>query len=203
MFTGIVEGTGEIVDVEPGPDGRRLRIAADLAGTTSPGESVSVSGVCLTVEDVAADTITVFLAEETEDRTYLDAAAAGDAVNLEAAMRADGRLDGHFVQGHVDGIATVEAIESVGEDWRFTFGVPGRLQRYVVEKGSIALDGISLTVAAVDDEAGTIDVAIIPETYDRTTLSEKRLADPVHIEVDVLAKYVERLLDDGGGYDLE
>jgi riboflavin synthase len=192
MFTGIVEETGEVVDVDVTDDGRRLRIRHGFDAVEG-GQSISVSGVCLTVERYGEDWFEVFLASETVAKTYLGALDVGDPVNLERAMPADGRFDGHIVQGHVDGVATVEAVERVGDDWTFTFSLPPALDRYVVAKGSIALDGISLTVA--DRSDGGITVAIIPTTYDLTTLSAKEPGDPVHVEVDVVAKYVERLVD--------
>ncbi len=197
MFTGIVEETGEIVARERTDDGLRLRIGADEVATgLEHGQSVSVSGACLTVERFdEGEWFEVFLATETVDRTYLGELATGDAVNLERAMPADGRFDGHVVQGHVDAVATVTAVESVDEDWFFEFDLPEGYGRYVVEKGSITLDGISLTVAELDDERGRVTVAIIPTTYDLTTLAGKEPGDPVHLEVDVLAKYVERLLE--------
>ncbi|AFZ72386.1 riboflavin synthase [Natronobacterium gregoryi] len=197
MFTGIVEETGEIVTRERTDDGLRLRIGADeVAAGLEHGQSISVSGTCLTVERFEADDwFEVFLATETVERTYLGGLEEGDGVNLERAMPADGRFDGHVVQGHVDTVATISAIESVDEDWFFEFELPEKYGQYVVEKGSITLDGISLTVAEFDPDAGTITVAIIPATYELTTLSEKSIGDPVHLEVDVLAKYVERLLE--------
>ncbi|MFB6101834.1 MAG: riboflavin synthase [Haloplanus sp.] len=198
MFTGIVEGTAEVVGVSDTDGGRRLRVCHGF-DAVADGQSISVNGVCLTVERHADDWFEVFLASETVEKTYLGTVDVGDAVNLERAMPADGRFDGHIVQGHVDGVATVEAIDRVGDDWRFTFALPDDLRRYVVPKGSVALDGISLTVAALDDEAGTVAVAIIPTTYDLTTLSAKEPGDPVHVEVDVVAKYVERLVGDGDG----
>jgi riboflavin synthase len=173
-------------------DGKRLRISTDFEGL-SLGQSIAVSGACLTVEDVGEGWFDAFLSEETVERTYLGGLEAGDGVNLERALPADGRFDGHFVQGHVDGTATLDGIDQVGEDWEFTFGLPDSLSPYVVEKGSIAVDGISLTVAALQPESFT--VAIIPETYERTTLAEKAVGDPVHLEVDVVAKYVESLVD--------
>jgi riboflavin synthase len=194
MFTGIVEETGEVVAVDVTGEGRRLRIRHGFDAVEG-GQSISVSGVCLTVEEYGDDWFSVFLAEETVEKTYLGSVEAGDAVNLERAMPADGRFDGHVVQGHVDGVATVESIDRVGDDWWFTFSLPDALRRYVVSKGSIALDGTSLTVAELDDEAGTVSVAVIPTTYDLTTLSAKAPGDPVHVEVDVVAKYVERLVD--------
>ncbi|WP_126662174.1 riboflavin synthase [Haloterrigena salifodinae] len=213
MFTGIVEETGEIVARERTDDGLRLRIGADEVATgLEHGQSISVSGVCLTVERFETGTwFEVFLATETVERTYLGTLEEGDVVNLERAMPADGRFDGHVVQGHVDAVATVTEIESVEEDWFFEFELPEGYAKYVVEKGSITLDGISLTVADLDEgvasktqrdrggeaaeAAGRVTVAIIPTTYDLTTLSEKSVGDRVHLEVDVLAKYVERLLE--------
>ncbi|OVE85261.1 riboflavin synthase [Natronolimnobius baerhuensis] len=197
MFTGIVEETGEIAARERTDDGLRLRIGAESVATgLTHGQSISVSGACLTVEQFEDGSwFEVFLATETVERTYLGDLEVGDQVNLERAMPADGRFDGHVVQGHVDAVATVTAIESVDEDWFFEFDLPEGYARYVVEKGSITLDGISLTVADLDTTAGTVTVAIIPTTYELTTLSDKEPGDPVHLEVDVLSKYVERLLE--------
>jgi riboflavin synthase len=194
MFTGIVEETGELVATETDEGGRRLTVACSFADELAHGQSVSVSGACLTVEDTDAEagTFSVFLASETVDRTYLGGLSTGDAVNLERAMAADGRFDGHVVQGHVDGTAAVEGVEREGDDWRFRFSLPDALAAYVVEKGSITVDGVSLTVASLDEEG--FEVAIIPATYDITTLSEKAVGNPVHLEVDVLAKYVERVV---------
>lgn len=135
----------------------------------------------------------MFLAAETIEKTYLGDAVEGDRVNLERALAADDRFDGHIVQGHVDGTTTVTNVERVGDDWFFEFDLPESLANYVVQKGSVCLDGISLTVA--DRREGTFAVAIIPTTYDLTTLSEKAVGDPIHVEVDVVAKYVESMLD--------
>jgi len=195
MFTGIVEGTGEIVDATETDAGRRLQIETGFEGL-SQGQSISVSGACLTVEAFGDGWFEVFLATETLDRTYLGSLSPGDAVNLERALPADGRFDGHVVQGHVDGTAALLGAEQLGDDWEFRFSLPPALADYVVEKGSIAVDGISLTVASLSDES--FAVAIVPETYDLTTLSEKSAGDPVHVEVDVVAKYVENLVD---GYE--
>lgn len=192
MFTGIVEGTGEIREVISTPDGRRLRLDAPFASELSAGQSINVSGACLTVEKQANSWFEVFLAEETVSRTTLGTHTSGDVVNLERSLAIDGRLDGHIVQGHVDGTAEIRNIESVGEDWMYSFSLPTDLGRYVVEKGSIALDGISLTVA--DRDAESFSVAIIPTTLEETTLSDREIGDRVNVEVDVLAKYVERLL---------
>ena len=190
MFTGIVETTGEVLDAREETGGRRLRIGTEF-DDLSRGQSVSVSGVCLTVEEHDADHFEVFLAAETVERTYLGNLRPGDAVNVERAMPADGRFDGHVVQGHVDATTEITAIEEVGEDWRFAFALGDDWGRYLVEKGSVALDGVSLTVA--DLGADAFEVAIVPETYAVTTLGEKSVGDPVHVEVDVLAKYVETL----------
>jgi len=193
MFTGIVAETGVVRAVEADADGRRLTVETAEAPDLDDGASLAVSGVCLTVEATTGDAAEFFAASETAARTTLADLAPGDPVNLERALPADGRLDGHVVQGHVDGTTTVADIESVGEDWRYTFDQPTGLERYVAEKGSIALDGVSLTVASVDDASGTFDVAVVPETYDRTTLGHLGPGDAVNVEVDVLAKYVERL----------
>jgi riboflavin synthase len=193
MFTGIVEETGEVLAVEEETGGRRLTIGTTFEGL-EVGQSISVSGACLTVEEFTdGDSFSVFLATETVARTYLGEVTAGDAVNLERALPADGRFDGHFVQGHVDATAEVRAIEQEGDDWTYTFSLPATESQYVVEKGSIAVDGISLTVA--DRRENEFDVAIVPETYAQTALSDKSVDDPVHLEVDVVAKYVERLVD--------
>ncbi len=203
MFTGIVETTGEIVAVDEHADGRRLRIRAGGLDDLHHGQSISVSGVCLTVEafdiideSTAVGWFEVFLAVETVEKTYLGAVGVGDRVNIERAMAADGRFDGHIVQGHVDTVTTVQEIEELGDDWRFSFALPPDHDRYIVDKGSICLDGISLTLASLDREAGRFSVAIIPTTYAETTLGDKRVGDPVHVEVDVIAKYVEQMVDE-------
>jgi len=192
MFTGIVEETGEVRAVEVSEDGRRLRIGTSIEGLTR-GQSISVSGACLTVEDHDGAGFEVFLASETIERTYMGELEAGDLVNIERALPADGRFDGHFVQGHVDGTAEVASVRQVDEDWRFGFALPPALAPYVVEKGSIAVDGISLTVASLANDS--FEVAIVPETYEVTSLSTKSVGDPVHLEVDVVAKYVESLVE--------
>ncbi|PSP57975.1 riboflavin synthase [Halobacteriales archaeon QH_7_66_36] len=193
MFTGIVEATGEILSRETTAGGLRLRVSAPFAAELEHGQSVSVSGACLTVEEYTDEWFSLFLSEETVERTYLGELDAGAVVNLERALPADGRFDGHFVQGHVDGVGEVTGIEQVDDDWVFGFSLPASMGRYVVEKGSITVDGISLTVA--DFEDGGFTTAIIPATYDITSLSRKSVGDPVHLEVDVIAKYVESLTE--------
>lgn len=195
MFTGIVESTATIVERREHGVDLRLVLETPLSAELTPGDSIAVSGVCLTAETVDPPNFEVFLAAETRERTYLDDLSTGDAVNVELPMPADGRFDGHLVQGHVDATTTVVDRHQVGEDWRFRFDLPASLAPYVVEKGSVAVDGISLTVAECDLSA--FEVAIIPETFERTTLSEKAPGDPVHLEVDVIARYVERQLADG------
>ncbi|WP_049971725.1 riboflavin synthase [Haladaptatus cibarius] len=193
MFTGIVAEAGEVRRVEDAEGGRRLTIAGDEAlADVEHGASISVNGACLTVEEFDAETFEVFLAEETLSKTYLGEVREGDVVNLERALRADARLDGHFVQGHVDTTTEVVDVRQVGEDWEYEFVIPDGFGQYIVNKGSVALDGISLTVAEKGED--TFTVAIIPTTRDVTNLSDKGSGDPVHLEVDVLAKYAEQLL---------
>jgi riboflavin synthase len=196
MFTGIVEELGTVVSVTPVADGARVVIAATtVLGDAHLGDSIAVNGCCLTVVELgegswAADAVT-----ETLDRTSLGALAAGDRVNLERPVRVEDRLGGHIVQGHIDGVGRLVARDALADgSTRMRFDVPARLLRYVVEKGSITLDGISLTVAAVDDATATVEIAVIPHTLAVTTLGPKAPGDPVNIEVDVLAKHVERLL---------
>ncbi len=193
MFTGIVAETGTVEDVIDDEGGRRLRIETERMDGFDHGESIAVNGVCLTVEEFGPDWFSVFTASETLAKTTLDAVKTGDGVNLERPLAADGSFDGHIVQGHVDTTTTVAGIEQVGEDWTFSFDQPPGYEQYIAEKGSVTIDGVSLTVAGLDDEAGTFDVAIIPTTYDLTVFGEYEVGDPVNIEVDVIAKYVERL----------
>jgi riboflavin synthase len=194
MFTGIVEETGEVIASEDTEGGRRIRVEGSFTDDLSHGQSIAVNGCCLTVEEYGSAVFELFLSQETIERTYLGSIESGDHVNLERALPADGRFDGHITQGHVDATAEVTRIEQVGDDWTFGFSIPEQLGQYIVEKGSIAVDGISLTVA--DRQDGGFTAAIIPATYELTNLSDKQVGDPVHIEVDVLAKYVERMLAD-------
>jgi riboflavin synthase len=192
MFSGIVSAVGKVVGLDPGERGARLRVRPPRGfGRFRRGESLSVSGVCLTVLSASA-TFEADLSGETLERTSLGDLAPGAGVNLERAVRLADRLSGHLVQGHVDGVARVAGIRRDGESWIFTFAVLRRLSRYVVEKGSVAVDGISLT--AIDTHPGRFSVAVIPHTYRATTLRDRRVGDRVNLEVDVLAKYVESLL---------
>jgi riboflavin synthase len=193
MFTGIVEELGSVVALEPGADSARLTVEGPLAASDAEhGASIAVNGVCLTVVEHGGGQFTVDVMAETLRRTSLGSLAAGDRVNLERAMAASSRFGGHIVQGHVDGTAAI--VERVpGDRWETVrFTLPASLARYVVEKGSITVDGVSLTVAAVDADSFT--VSLIPTTLDLTTLGHKGIGDLVNLEVDVLAKYVERLL---------
>lgn len=193
MFTGIVEELGRVTAMEHGADSARLTVAGPLVTEDAVhGASIAVNGVCLTVVTVEGATFTVDVMRETLDRSSLGSIRPGDPVNLERAMRADGRFGGHVVQGHVDGTASI--IERVpGDRWEVVrFTLPSELSRYVVEKGSITVDGVSLTVASVDEE--TFTVSLIPTTLELTTLGGKVVGDAVNLEVDVIAKYVERLL---------
>lgn len=193
MFTGIIEAIGTVTAMDRLEGGRRLHIDAPFSRSLEPGQSVNVDGACLTVEETDPDQFTVFLAAETVTRTRFDSIESGDRVNLERGMPADGRFDGHLVQGHVDATIPIVDIRVIGEDQAFEFELPASLKPYVVEKGSIAIDGISLTVA--DRTEDTFSIAIIPTTLEETTLSGKEPGDVVHVETDLFAKYVESILE--------
>ncbi|MEO3812474.1 riboflavin synthase [Sphaerisporangium sp. B11E5] len=194
MFTGIVEELGELTELRALDDAARLSIRGKtVTEGTRHGDSIAVNGVCLTVVDVDGDVFTADVMKETLDRTTLGSLVPGARVNLERAVRADQRLGGHIVQGHVDGTGTVAAREPA-EHWETVrFTLPPGIARYVVEKGSIAVDGVSLTVAALHDDG--FSVGLIPTTLSLTTLGLRRPGDPVNLEVDVIAKYVERLTE--------
>lgn len=196
MFTGIVEELGELRSVSRQGDSAVLRIRGPLVSEDlAPGDSVAVNGVCLTVVDRADGGFTADVMGETLARTALGDLDPGSPVNLERALRSDGRFGGHVVQGHVDGTTTV-LDRSPAERWEVvTLALPPELARYVVHKGSITLDGVSLTVSAVLEDA--FQVSLIPTTLERTTLGRRAPGERVNVEVDVLAKYVERLLVTG------
>lgn len=197
MFTGIVEEIGTVVALERGEGDARLTLrGAVVTDGTRLGDSIAVDGVCLTVTDLDGETFGVDVMPETLSRSTLGGLAAGAAVNLERAVRADGRLDGHLVQGHVDGTGTLLS-RTPGPRWDdLRFALPAGLARYVAEKGSIAVSGVSLTVTGVDDDS--FGVSLIPTTLEVTTLGALAPGDPVNLEVDVVAKYVERLLGGRG-----
>ncbi|MFC6713977.1 riboflavin synthase [Branchiibius cervicis] len=191
MFTGIVEELGSIVAIDTDGDAARVTVRGPkVLDDVSHGASIAVNGVCLTVTDWTTETFTVDVMAETLRRTSLG--QAGAPVNLERAMRADGRLGGHIVQGHVDGTTRIQHRDQQPHWTVVRFGLPTPLAPYVVEKGSITIDGVSLTVSAVG--ADFFEVSLIPTTLELTTLGRKGIGDLVNLEVDVLAKYVERLM---------
>ena len=199
MFTGIVEELGTVRAITPNAGGARIEIIAKVVlDDAELGASIAVNGCCLTVVELLDDGWAADAVTETLDRTSLGGLTAGDPVNLERPVRLADRLGGHIVQGHVDGVGTLRNRVALPDgSTRMTFAAPADLLRYVVEKGSITVDGISLTVASLDDTATSFDVAVIPHTLAVTTLGAKQPGDPVNLEVDVLAKYVERLLKQG------
>lgn len=197
MFTGIVEELGTITAVTPTATGADVAARLEIAGAlvtsdVAAGDSIAVSGVCLTVVDAGDGHFTTDVMRETLDRTTLGAATAGATVNLERAVTLQTRLGGHLVQGHVDGTGRIVAREHTPQWDVVRVEIPDRLSKYLVEKGSIAVDGVSLTVVEADDEGFT--VSLIPTTLQRTTLGLKEVGDRVNLEVDVMAKYAERLL---------
>jgi len=194
VFTGIVEAVGEIVAIDATDDLTHLSVAAPgIASEAEVGDSVAVNGACLTVTAALGDTLRFDAIQETLDKTSLGALSVGSRVNLERALLAGGRLDGHIVQGHVDGVGLVSGLERSGDDVRLFVGCAPEIAQFLVPKGSVAIDGVSLTVVGVD-EAG-FDVALIPHTLEVTTLGGLRAGDRVNVEVDVLGKYVKRYLE--------
>jgi riboflavin synthase len=192
VFTGIIQGIGTVTSVERSGDGARLRVSTPLARELATGDSIAVNGVCLTATEVGDAEFAAEVMNETLARSSLAAADDGAAVNLELPLRAADRLGGHVVQGHVDGVGSVIAATDDGFARRVEIEAPRDVLRYVVTKGSIAVDGISLTVADVDDASFT--VSLIPETLERTNLGRAVPGTSVNLEVDVLAKYVEKLI---------
>ena len=192
MFTGLVEATGTIDAIRPEGSARRVRVASTLAGELRPGDSIAVNGVCLTVTAQSPTHFDLDVSPETLRVTTLDTADAGRVVNLERPLRADARLGGHFVLGHVDGVGRIASLDRDGDCFWLSVDVPSDLMRYFISKGSVAIDGISLTIARLDQRA--IAAQIIPFTWQHTSLSRAKAGDRVNLEVDVLGKYVERLL---------
>jgi riboflavin synthase len=197
MFTGIIEAAGKIETLDRGENGGRLRVnlanAAGIAAETKLGDSIAVNGCCLTVAELSTKHFSADLSGETLRRTAFGEMKPGNLVNLERPLAAGARLGGHFVQGHVDGIGRITRIVPEGDNWWLSVRVPEDLRRYVAEKGSIAIDGISLTVAHWHD--GVADFAVIPFTYAHTNIAAMAPNDAVNLECDILAKYVESLLD--------
>ena len=197
MFTGIIEAAGKIESLDQSDEGGKLRVslaaAPEIAGALKIGDSISVNGCCLTVVELDGNDFAADLSGETLRRTSFGEKKPGDVVNLERSLTAGARLGGHFVQGHVDGVGRVTRLAPEGENWWLSVHVPENLRRYVAEKGSIAIDGISLTVA--DWRDGVADIAIIPFTYHQTDIKRMVPGDAVNLETDILAKYVESLLE--------
>jgi riboflavin synthase len=196
MFTGIVREVGRVVASEGGDVGRTLVVSApETAPTTAVGDSVAIGGVCLTAETVDGDRIRFHAVAETLRRTSLGRLVVGDEVNVEPALRAGEPLGGHYVQGHVDGLGAIGSVEAEGDGLRVVVEAPPEILRYCVDKGSITVDGVSLTVAELLEDA--FAVALVPHTLEVTTLRDLVPGQPVNLEVDVLAKYVERLVAPG------
>jgi riboflavin synthase len=195
MFTGIVEEVGRVTRIEQRVDNRRITIGAkNAASELKAGDSIAVSGVCLTAIDIKPGSFSADLAPETWERTSFSRIREGALVNLELPMKADGRFGGHIVQGHVDGIGTLIALERISdsESWWLRIELPCDVERYTVYKGSICIEGISLTVAKLG--GGSCTVAIIPHTVEMTNLNSLRPGDPVNLEADLIAKYVEKMM---------
>jgi riboflavin synthase len=192
MFTGLVQDLGKVTVVDATDDGVRLSVRTRLAGEIGEGDSVAVNGVCLTATAIADGEFQAEVMHETLRRSSLGEASAGSDVNLELSLRAADRLGGHIVQGHVDGLGAVRDVREDGFARVVTIGAPPELLRYVVEKGSIAVNGVSLTVVEVGED--WFSVSLIPETLERTTLGNAAPGSPVNLEVDVVAKYVEKLV---------
>jgi riboflavin synthase alpha subunit len=197
MFTGIVRERGRVIRADGGPDGLSLELEApETAAISGVGDSVSIGGACLTVTSVADGRMTFHAVPETIQRSSLGRLSPGAEVNLEPALRAGDPLGGHYVQGHVDAVGTVRALDPEGEGARLWVDAPPEVLRYCVDKGSITVEGVSLTIAGLDGEGFAI--ALVPHTLEATTLGAVRLGDAVNLEVDVLAKYVEKLVQSDG-----
>jgi riboflavin synthase len=193
MFTGIIEEVGQIVATEDSGDFRSLRVKAGaILDGIKAGASIAVNGVCLTVRTIDSGSFTADLSRETLERTSLNALRAGTTVNLERPMRADGRFGGHIVQGHVDGVGKIRSFDRDGDNWNLQIDFPASAAHYIVHKGSITIDGISLTVASL--KTPVLEIAIIPHTFENTNLRYARAGDTVNLEFDVIAKYVERMM---------
>jgi riboflavin synthase alpha subunit len=193
VFTGIVRELGRVVSAEAGGGGLALVVEApETVAALATGDSISVNGVCLTAQDVGAGRVSLHAVPETLARSTFGDLAAGDAVNVEPAIRAGEPLGGHYVQGHVDAVGGIQSVEAEGDGLRVFVEAPPAVLRYLVEKGSVTVDGVSLTVAELSDDA--FAVALVPHTLEATTLSALQPGRKVNLEVDVLAKYVERLL---------
>ena len=192
MFTGLIQDIGTVESVDAGPEGSRLRISTSLAGEIGTGDSVAVNGACLTATNIDSDSFEAEAMNQTLEVTALGGLEAGSRVNLELAMKASDRLGGHIVQSHVDGVGEVSSIEEDGFAKRLRVTLPVDFLRYAIDKGSIALDGVSLTISGLGED--WIEVSLIPETLERTNLGEAQMGRKINVECDVIAKHVERLV---------
>ena len=192
MFTGIIEASGKVIDLQQESGNRHFTIQSAISHELRVDQSVSHNGVCLTVVHVDADTHTVTAIDETLKRSNLGALHIGDQINLERCMQLNGRLDGHIVQGHVDTTAQLKQVEESEGSWLLTFGFDPQFSKYIVDKGSITINGISLTV--FNEHNGTFQVAIIPYTWEHTNLSKLSIGNSVNIEFDIIGKYVEKMM---------
>jgi riboflavin synthase len=193
MFTGLIESTGEVVEVMPIESGFRIRVGAGIGHDLLEGESVAVNGVCLTAVETASGELCAEVGPETARVTTLGLLKPGACVNLERAIRADGRLGGHFVLGHVDGTGTIQRIRQDADFHWVTIGYPPMLAPYLIHRGSIAVDGVSLTIAALGPS--TFDIQIVPHTWTHTNLQAAAVGDAVNLECDMIGKYVARAMD--------
>jgi riboflavin synthase len=199
MFTGLIESVGEVAEIQPTPAGFRLRLETEIAPELMPGESIAVNGVCLTVVSADSRGFHADVSPETARVTTLAVLESGTLVNLERPLKAESRLGGHFVQGHVDAVGSIEELRPDGDCQWLKVRYPAALAPYLVHKGSVAVDGISLTIAALDDKI--FDVQIVPYTTEHTNLKAAKANDPVNIECDILGKYVARVAE-LAGWDL-
>ncbi|MFB6180847.1 MAG: riboflavin synthase [Candidatus Nanohalobium sp.] len=195
MFTGLTQAIGTVENIKDAGEGYRVRIkASTFFDDDELGDSINVSGACLTIESLRDDgTAEFFLSEETLERTWFDQLEEGDQLNLEKALTPRDRMGGHMVQGHIEGCSTIEEVEELEEGWNMTFSLPEGLGKYIVEKGFVAVEGISLTVTQVSETG--FSVTVIPETWKETNLSEKKEGDSVNVETDVMARYAEEMLE--------
>lgn len=191
MFTGLVEDTAEIKNLEDAGEGKRITLEKrDILEENEIGGSISVSGACLTIEEFVDNGVIFFLAEETLEKTWFNNLKEGEILNIEDSLTPQDKMGGHYVQGHVDTTSEILEIEELEEGWNFTFSLPQEVNSYLVQKGFVTVEGISLTIADIDEES--FSVTVIPETWNTTNLSEKTEGDEVNIEADIMAKYAEK-----------
>lgn len=195
MFTGLIQDTGTIVSITPNREGQEFVIKTNLATDIKVDDSVATNGVCLTATQVDAQSFRCQAVPMTLQKSNLGALKVGESVNLELSLRAADRLGGHMVQGHVNGVGSISDIKIIGKTWEFVITFPGELRKYMITEGSIAVDGISLTLAGLTET--TLTLAIIPHTLEKTTLGSKKIGDQVNLEVDMVAKYIENFLTRG------